>query len=291
MKTSIQYKGFFGVQFLIKTFSPYAIFSLFLIYLVSFPASAQNLESGRTASLAIDQRDGDQYGWAIQYDSQSEADERALQECEKNGGDSCQVVLRFIGGCGAYVVERGNGSLYGWGTAETRGAAESRAMSEARAVGGKDLVTRVWGCNGGKLTHSEEVTGTLKGVYFYHFTYSEDENRCFVTNVLYQPALALKQGNSWVWSGNAEKVMTPLKEKYLDVVEENLYGYLGDMMEHAFTRVLPVDWAGKNEVDHNTAALDLSNSERKEMMEGAIQHADNMCRDAGAEIVRVDVGI
>lgn len=268
-------------------FISYVALSLILMLFISPTASSQNTSNGQIASLAIDQRDGDQYGWAIEFNSQSEADTRALEECEKNGGEGCHVVLRFTGGCGAYVVERGNSSLYGWGTGNNRQAAESMAMSEAQAIGGKDLVVRVWGCNGGELTKSEEVTETVKGVFFYYFYYNEDENRCFVSDVLYQPALSHKEGGNWVWSQNAEKLMTPQADKFMDAVEDNLYGYLGNMMEHAFTRG-PLDWAGKNEVDHNNSAFDGSNSERKEMMEGAIKHADKMCNDAGAEIVRVE---
>lgn len=273
-----------------KYFVSAVTLSLFLTLLISTSATSQNAASGQTASLAIDQRNGDQYGWAIQYGSRAKADERALKECEKNGGEECHVVLRFTGGCGVYVVERGNSSLYGWGTAETREAAESRAISEVRALGGKDLVVRVWGCNEGDLTNSEEVTESLKGVFFYHFVYSADENRCFVTNALYQPALARKQDDRWVWSQIAKNIMTPVAERWMDAVEDNLYGYLGDLREHAITRG-PLDWAGKNEVDHNNTALNQSNGERREIMEVAIQHAVKLCRDAGAEIVRVDVGI
>ncbi len=103
-------------------------------------AGAQGDKHG---SLAIDQNNGDLYGWAIDYDTQSEADARALSEC---GRDVCRIVLRFAGGCGAYAVERGNPTLYGWGTSSTRAAAESRALAEARNRGGRNLVIRVWGC-------------------------------------------------------------------------------------------------------------------------------------------------
>lgn len=98
------------------------------------------------AALAVDRRDGSRYGWAINHSSQEDADQRALQECQKTG-ENCQIVLRFAEGCGAYAVERGNGSLYGWGTDTTRQAAEARALAEARARGGKDVLIRVWGCN------------------------------------------------------------------------------------------------------------------------------------------------
>ncbi len=102
---------------------------------------------GNTASLAIDRRNGSRYGWAVDYQSLSGSDTRALAEC-KRGGSGCQVVLRFTGGCGAFAADQARGSsIYGWGTALTRGEAENRAQSEARKRGGTNITTRVWGCN------------------------------------------------------------------------------------------------------------------------------------------------
>ena len=101
-----------------------------------------------SASLAIDRRQGQRYGWAIDYPNWSESDARALAECQKNGGGRCQVVLRFTGGCGAYAADQARGSsVYGWGLGTSRQAAENRAWDEARQRGATNLVTRVWGCN------------------------------------------------------------------------------------------------------------------------------------------------
>jgi hypothetical protein len=110
-----------------------------------FSVAAQNAiaQGDRYGSLTIDANNGERYGWAIDYQTQSEADARSLREC---GQSVCHTVLRFAGGCGAYVVERGNPTLYGWGTASTRGAAESRALEEGRIRGGRNLLIRVWGC-------------------------------------------------------------------------------------------------------------------------------------------------
>lgn len=117
--------------------------ALFFALSTAAMASAQTPgQAERHGSLAIDENNGNRYGWAIDYEMQSEADARALRECAQG----CRTVLRFVGGCGAYVVERGNGTLYGWGTAPTRGAAETRAREEARIRGGRDLILRVWGC-------------------------------------------------------------------------------------------------------------------------------------------------
>jgi len=107
----------------------------------AMPAQAYD---NQYAALAIDYNAGDAYGWAVNHYSQGDADAAALREC----GKGCRIVLRFYGGCGAYAVERGNNSLYGWGKASTKEAAQSRALAEVYARGGRDNVVRVWGCNG-----------------------------------------------------------------------------------------------------------------------------------------------
>lgn len=109
-------------------------------------ASSVHAQDARHAALAIDRNDGERWGWAVDYPDPGAAEQRALDECRRNGGQ-CHIVLRFTGGCGVYVVERGNGSLYGWGTAASRAAAEARARQEAWDRGGRDLMVRVWGCN------------------------------------------------------------------------------------------------------------------------------------------------
>ena len=48
-------------------------------------------------ALAIDERRGDQYGWAVDYETVA----AALREC----GAGCSVVLTFAG-CGAYAADQ-----------------------------------------------------------------------------------------------------------------------------------------------------------------------------------------
>ncbi len=256
---------------------------IFICLIVVFTAGAVEAQY---ASLAIDQKAGDQYGWTINYETQAEADEWAMKECEEGGSDNCYIVLRFEGGCGAYVVERGNNSLYGWGTADTRSAAVNRAKSEARAIGGTNLVVRVWGCNGGNLIDSK-ITKRFKGVFFYYFLYAADENRCFVTDALYQPSVARKQGGRWVWTDDAEEIMKRRADKWMDVIEDNLYGYLGDLKDEAYTRG-KLDWKGKNEVDHNNQAFSWTLKKRQEFMGYAVNQAIKLCNAEGAEVVKVD---
>jgi hypothetical protein len=110
-----------------------------------FSAASVEAQSNSYAALAIDHNAGSAYGWAVNHYTQRNADNAALENC----GRGCHVVLRFYGGCGAYAVERGNDSLYGWGKAATEYEAKQRAEREVRRRGGRDVVIRVWGCNAG----------------------------------------------------------------------------------------------------------------------------------------------
>lgn len=95
-------------------------------------------------ALAIDTNQGDQYGFSYDFSSMGAATDRALGEC----GSGCSVVLRFSSGCAAYATDQSSGStVYGWGTASSRGSARSRAISECQSQGGMSCQVRVWGCN------------------------------------------------------------------------------------------------------------------------------------------------
>ena len=96
-------------------------------------------------ALAIDEGQGERYGWAVDFESASAARSAALTEC----GAGCAVVLTFER-CGAYAADQDAGSTaYGWGESDAAaGEARSRAVSECRARGGTDCIVRAWGCNG-----------------------------------------------------------------------------------------------------------------------------------------------
>lgn len=96
-------------------------------------------------ALAVDEGQGEQYGWAVDYEGASAARAAALGEC----GSGCRVVLTFER-CGAYAADQAAGSTaYGWGEsyASADGARE-RALSECRSRGGTSCLVRAWGCNG-----------------------------------------------------------------------------------------------------------------------------------------------
>ena len=96
-------------------------------------------------ALAVDERQGDQYGWAVDYETAAAARARALGEC----GSGCSVVLTFER-CAAYAADQdANSTAVGWG--ESYGSAEGArgaALSECGSRGGSGCMVLVWGCNG-----------------------------------------------------------------------------------------------------------------------------------------------
>jgi hypothetical protein len=113
---------------------------LFVVIGISlFSAVAQ-----AAGALAIDENQGDQFGFAYDYASESEASDRALAEC----GSNCSVVQVFSSGCAAYAADQNSGStIYGWGTSEDGGEAQSLALQYCVSFGGTDCIVRSWGCN------------------------------------------------------------------------------------------------------------------------------------------------
>ena len=109
-----------------------------------FPAADVGAQP-RVGALAIDEGQGDQYGWAVDHQTTSAAREAALREC----GAGCSVVLTFDR-CGAYAADQDNAATaFGWGESyASADGARQRALAECRSRGGSGCMVRVWGCNG-----------------------------------------------------------------------------------------------------------------------------------------------
>ena len=108
------------------------------ILLSSLMASSTALAAG---ALAIDENQGDQWGFAYDHPSISAASDYALEEC----GAGCEVVKTFSTG---YAADQASGSTaYGWATADDGATAQSEALSNCRSFGGNDCIVRSWGCN------------------------------------------------------------------------------------------------------------------------------------------------
>ena len=99
----------------------------------------------RVGALAIDEGQGDQYGWAVDHQTAAAAREAALREC----GAGCSVALTFDR-CGAYAADQDNAATaFGWGESyASADGARQRALAECRSRGGSGCMVRVWGCNG-----------------------------------------------------------------------------------------------------------------------------------------------
>ena len=96
-------------------------------------------------ALAIDERQGDQYGWAVDYETAAAAQAAALREC----GAGCSVVLTFDR-CGAYAADQdATSTAMGWAESyDSAARARQAALSECSSRGGSGCTVRVWGCNG-----------------------------------------------------------------------------------------------------------------------------------------------
>ena len=246
---------------------------------LSSPLAAAG-QASTSAALAIDRKAGSLYGGAVDQPSPQAARDRAREECLQRGG-SCEVVLEFSGGCGAYAVERGNDSLYGWATAGDRAAAEGRALEEARTRGGKDLLVRVWGCNSGPLAEGQALpaTGGVHFVYPLRVTRGETVKLCFVSNVFHVDNVAVRSGDRWAWQPDAGNRLAPYVARFTAAVQAREPG----------TRVdLEGGWRGGNELDFEmmpAAAGDVG--KRRERLRAAIDGFAADCRTRGYEVVSI----
>ena len=116
-----------------------------LIVCVSLGTALSAAAQTPVGALAIDERQGDQYGWAVDYETASAAQERALREC----GSGCSVVLMF-GRCAAYAADQdADSTAVGWAESfDSAAGARQAALSECGSRGGARCTVRVWGCNG-----------------------------------------------------------------------------------------------------------------------------------------------
>ena len=107
----------------------------------AMPAAAQ----APVGALAIDERQGDQWGWAVDYETAAAARARALGEC----GADCSVVLTF-GRCAAYAADQdADRTAVGWAEAyASADVARQAALAECSSRGGgSGCIVRAWGCN------------------------------------------------------------------------------------------------------------------------------------------------
>ena len=117
------------------------VLTVLAVVVVAAPAVAQS----PVGALAIDERQGDQWGWAVDFETAAAAQDIALQEC----GPGCSVVLTF-GRCAAYAADQdANSTAVGWAESyDSATGARQAALAECLSRGGPGCMVRVWGCNG-----------------------------------------------------------------------------------------------------------------------------------------------
>ena len=122
------------------TTSRSVVVTVLAVVVVAAPTVAQS----PVGALAIDERQGDRWGWAVDYDTAAAAQGMALQEC----GSDCSVVLTF-GRCAAYAADQDAGSTaVGWAESyDSATGARQAALAACLSRGGPGCVVRVWGCN------------------------------------------------------------------------------------------------------------------------------------------------
>ena len=116
-------------------------FAIGILLSVAVSAGAQP-----AGALAVDERQGDQYGWAVDYETTGSAQAAALREC----GADCSVVLTFER-CAAYAADQAlDSNAVGWAESYGSAAEAQRAALEecSSRGGGSGCIVRVWGCNG-----------------------------------------------------------------------------------------------------------------------------------------------
>ena len=120
---------------------PVSALVLFTLVYTMSSAAAQT----PVGALAVDERQGDQYGWAVDYETAPAAQARALSEC----GGGCRVVLTFAR-CAAYAADQdADSTAVGWAESyASSSSAQQAALSACSSRGGTGCIVRVWGCNG-----------------------------------------------------------------------------------------------------------------------------------------------
>ena len=108
-----------------RTRTSLVVVVLALVVLAS-SSSAQSL----VGALAVDERQGDQWGWAVDYETSAAARAAALREC----GAGCSVVLTF-GRCSAYAADQDpDSTAVGWAESYTStDGARQRALARIAA--------------------------------------------------------------------------------------------------------------------------------------------------------------
>jgi formylglycine-generating enzyme required for sulfatase activity len=128
------------------------IFSFVLLFVINgFTQQKPKISQVVTkfGALAIDKNNGFYYGFSYDFNTRIEAENKAIDECNKKGG-KCTVVLIYSGsGCAVYRTIDGKvGTAYGWGVAKNKQEADAIAIKECLSRSNGIMPNNfVWSCN------------------------------------------------------------------------------------------------------------------------------------------------
>lgn len=185
------------------------------VAILAGPAAAQPA-APKFGALAVDRAKAFTFGFSFDQPSRADAEQRALEEAGKRGGNAAVVLVWSGAGCGAYrTLEPRDGDAYGWGVAATRGDADAIAQREAmKRSNGKIPSNSAWACNSGptpplSIIKNEPVGETGgEGVVL--------QNRRFVSDLAFSPdsrqvaTLSYGDGAVMVWDVRTGRLVRTL---------------------------------------------------------------------------------
>jgi hypothetical protein len=82
-------------------------------------------------------------GWSFGWNSQSKAEQVALDNCSKRGSQ-CKGIVWFSNSCGAVASD---GDIVTWGQASAKRTAEQSALEKCIKAGGKKCAVEISQCS------------------------------------------------------------------------------------------------------------------------------------------------
>ncbi len=119
-----------------------------LLFLCLFTLGAVSAHAA--GAFALDENKGQFFGWGLNKETMTEAEDAALTMCEKQSSfqTACHIVLRFYNECAMYYVDKAeNSDISSWGKGDTLNHASSRALNKCWELGGTQCTERIRGCD------------------------------------------------------------------------------------------------------------------------------------------------
>ena len=108
---------------------------------------SQTISAHAAGALAVGRCD--RLGYATGYASLTAARAHALEQCAREGDQTCEVVVTIRGMCAAFAIS-GTCGARGWAYAPLRATAEQLALNWCIREGGTECTVQRWICDGGR---------------------------------------------------------------------------------------------------------------------------------------------